>query len=131
MYHSQWEMANSSSLTAVVVAVSQPCLVLLSGLDQPTNGRIFLDNTDITNMTEDDLAPVRNGVIGFVFQSFHLVPSLTALENIMFPAELRKDQKADQKAETLLGRVGLHDRPITFLISFLVERNNVWPSAGP
>jgi putative ABC transport system ATP-binding protein len=85
-------------------------LSLLSGLDQPTAGRILLDSTDITNMTEDDLAPVRNAFIGFVFQSFHLVPSLTALENVMFPAELKRDGQAEQKAKNLLNRIGLHHR---------------------
>ena len=61
-------------------------LSLLSGLDKPSSGRVFLEDKDITDTSEDDLAPLRNETIGFVFQSFHLVPSLTALENVMFPA---------------------------------------------
>lgn len=85
-------------------------LSLLSGLDRPTAGRIVVDGTDITDTTEDDLAPMRNEIFGFVFQSFHLVPSLTALENVMFPAELRHDREAEEKAHRLLQRVGLAHR---------------------
>lgn len=61
-------------------------LSLLSGLDRPSSGRIILDGQDITDLTEDQLAPVRNQLTGFVFQAFHLIPSLNSLENIMFPA---------------------------------------------
>jgi len=57
-------------------------LTLLSGLDTPSSGQIFIDDQDITGSTEDDLAPLRNQTIGIVFQSLHLVPSMTALENI-------------------------------------------------
>jgi len=85
-------------------------LSLLSGLDKPTDGRIFIEKKDITDTKEDDLAPLRNKTIGFVFQSFHLVPSLTALENVMFPAELRRDPKAQEKANTLLKQVDLDSR---------------------
>ena len=89
-------------------------LSLLSGLDKPTSGRIFLEEKDITDTTEDDLAPLRNELIGFVFQSFHLVPSLTTLENVMFPAELKHDIQAGEKANNLLRRVGLQDRSDNF-----------------
>lgn len=85
-------------------------LSLLSGLDQPSSGTVSLDGQDITDLTEDQLAPVRNNLTGFVFQSFHLIPSLNGLENIMFPAELRGDRQAKQKAEKLLERVGLSQR---------------------
>ena len=85
-------------------------LSLLSGLDKPSSGRVFLKNKDITDTSEDDLAPLRNEFIGFVFQSFHLVPSLTALENVMFPAELKHDTEAFDKAAKLLKRVGLQNR---------------------
>jgi putative ABC transport system ATP-binding protein len=85
-------------------------LSLLSGLDQPSSGRVFIEGRDITGMSEDDLAPLRNTAFGFVFQSFHLVPALTALENVMFPAELCKDPRAEQKADRLLARVGLKGR---------------------
>ncbi len=85
-------------------------LSLLSGLDKPTSGSVFLEQKDITHASEDDLAPLRNEMIGFVFQSFHLVPSLTALENVMFPAELQNDSRALEKAGDLLQRVGLQNR---------------------
>lgn len=85
-------------------------LSLLSGLDKPTTGRVYIEEVDITDTPEDDLAPMRNTVIGFVFQSFHLVPSLTAIENIMFPAELRRDSQAREKAQHLLERVDLEKR---------------------
>ncbi len=82
-------------------------LSLLSGLDRPSGGRIILDGQDITDLTEDQLAPVRNQLTGFVFQAFHLIPSLNSLENIMFPAELLGDRLAKEKAERLLESVGL------------------------
>jgi len=87
---------------------------MLSGLDQPTRGRIFVESQDITDKTEDELAPLRNRTIGFVFQSFHLVPSLTAMENITFPAELNGDPQAYAKAEALLRRVGIWERADNF-----------------
>jgi len=89
-------------------------LSVLSGLDSIDRGRVLIDGRDITNLPEDELAPLRNAFFGFVFQSFHLVPSLTALENVMFPAELRSDPQALQKAEKLLARVGLSDRAASF-----------------
>ena len=89
-------------------------LSLLSGLDTPDSGRIILNGTDITGLSEDRLAPFRNRTIGYVFQSFHLVPSLTALENIMFPAELNHDPEAAAKAAELLRRVDLHQRDNNF-----------------
>lgn len=89
-------------------------LSLLSGLDQPTDGRIWVEGYDITDKTEDELAPLRNKMIGFVFQSFHLIPSLNAFENIMFPAELNHDPRAHQKAEALLKRVGIWERADNF-----------------
>jgi len=89
-------------------------LSLLSGLDRPTSGRIIMAGLDITDMSEDRLAPIRNERIGFVFQAFHLVPSLNAMENIMFPAELRKDPHAASKAADLIKRTGLWDRRDNF-----------------
>ncbi len=89
-------------------------LSLLSGLDRPDSGQIILAGTDITDLSEDELAPFRNRTIGYVFQSYHLVPSLTAYENIMFPAELSRDKKAAGKAKHLLQRVDLADRMNNF-----------------
>ncbi len=89
-------------------------LSILSGLDQPTSGRISLSGSDITDLTEDQLAPIRNELTGFVFQAFHLIPSLNGLENVMFPAELKKDADAMSKAKALLESVGLGHRGRNF-----------------
>jgi putative ABC transport system ATP-binding protein len=89
-------------------------LSILSGLDRPDTGRILLVERDITDLTEEELAPIRNATFGFVFQSFHLIPSLTAIENVMFPAELRGDPHAREKANMLLERVGLAGRSASF-----------------
>ncbi len=90
-------------------------LTILSGLDKPSSGRVWLAGQEITDLHENGLAPLRNRSIGFVFQAFHLVPSLTSLENVMFPAELNGDGNAAEKAALLLQRVGLwqrrHNRP--------------------
>jgi len=87
-------------------------LSLLSGLDRPNAGSIRIAGNDITALSENALAPMRNELIGFVFQAFHLIPSLSALENVMFPAELRRDPDAKKKAMALLERVGLRDRSL-------------------
>jgi putative ABC transport system ATP-binding protein len=89
-------------------------LSILSGLDSPTSGRVVACGRDITGLSEDQLAPLRNRLTGFVFQAFHLIPSLNALENVMFPAELNKDAKARDKALALLERVGLAARATNF-----------------
>ncbi len=89
-------------------------LSLLSGLDSPSSGRVLVEETDITDWREDQLAPLRNETIGFVFQSFHLIPSLSALENVMFPAELHGDRDARTKAKRLLERVGVGHRKANF-----------------
>jgi len=85
-------------------------LGLIAGLDAPTSGRILIDGTDITTLDEDSLARLRGGKIGFVFQFFHLVPSLTALENILVPMEIAGRRDARKRAQILLDEVGLHDR---------------------
>ena len=89
-------------------------LSVLSGLDSADDGSVLIEGRDITRLHEDELAPLRNTFFGFVFQSFHLVPSLTALENVMFPAELRGDLRAREKAGLLLARVGLSERAASF-----------------
>ena len=89
-------------------------LLILSGHDRPDAGRVLVAGRDITDLREDELAPLRNTFFGFVFQSYHLVPSLTALENVMFPAELRGDRQAREKAQALLTRVGLSQRIASF-----------------
>jgi putative ABC transport system ATP-binding protein len=86
-------------------------LGLLAGLDAPTTGRIVLDGEDITDLAEDDLARVRGRKIGFVFQSYQLIPTLTAEENVLLPAELSNvDNGGITRARELLTRVGLAGR---------------------
>jgi putative ABC transport system ATP-binding protein len=85
-------------------------LALLAGLDSPSTGRVVIAGTDITDLNEDGRAAVRGRHVGFVFQSFHLIPSLTATENVMLPLELRGRRDARQAAEQALERVGLTPR---------------------
>lgn len=85
-------------------------LGLLAGLDAPTTGQIVIDGTDITRLGEDQLAKLRSEKIGFVFQFFHLVPSLTAFENILVPMEIAGRRDAVTRARQLLDEVGLSDR---------------------
>src|SRR5689334_18724009 len=85
-------------------------LALLAGLDSPTSGRVTLAGADLTALDEDGRARLRAERVGFVFQSFHLVPSLTALENVMLPLELAGRRDARAAAAETLGRVGLEHR---------------------
>jgi putative ABC transport system ATP-binding protein len=85
-------------------------LGLLAGLDTPTHGQVLLDGADLTAMTEDDRARLRGEKVGFVFQSFQLISTLTALENVQVPLELRGESGAGARARELLQRVGLGDR---------------------
>jgi putative ABC transport system ATP-binding protein len=86
-------------------------LGLLAGLDEPSAGLVMLDGQDIFALTEDGRAEFRAGNVGFVFQTFHLLPTLTALENVLVPLELRGDfEGARERAAALLGRVGLGER---------------------
>lgn len=86
-------------------------LGLSAGLDIPTSGSIHLAGQDITNMNEDAKAKLRNEKVGFIFQNFQLLPTLTALDNVMIPLELQgKAKGASQKAKELLDRVGLSGR---------------------
>ena len=85
-------------------------LALLAGLDEPTSGHAALAGNDLTQLDEDGRAAVRAGHVGFVFQSFHLVPSLTALENVMLPLELARRRDAREAAREALVGVGLAER---------------------
>lgn len=85
-------------------------LGLMAGLDSPTSGEVFIDGTNITTLGEDALAKFRGARIGFVFQFFHLIPSLTAFENIMVPMELAGRADAVSRARSLLSQVGLDAR---------------------
>ena len=85
-------------------------LAILAGLDTPTAGSVEVDGADLFKLDEDQRAELRGKSVGFVFQSFQLLPSLTALENVMLPLELRKDAEAEARAREILERVGLKDR---------------------
>ncbi len=85
-------------------------LSLLAGLDTPSSGRVVLDGQALSALDEDGRARVRGEKVGFVFQNFQLLPSLTALENVMLPLELRGDSDAETPARAILGRVGLGER---------------------
>jgi len=85
-------------------------LGLLAGLDRPAEGKVWLDGVDLSTLDEDARARLRAERVGFVFQSFHLIPTLTARENVQVPLELRGESGAEARAEELLRRVGLGDR---------------------
>ena len=100
--------------TAAIVGASgsgkSTLLGLLAGLDTPSAGIISLDGTNIVNLDEDQRATLRSQKVGFVFQSFQLLPALTALENVMLPLELAGIAHAREKSEEFLSRVGLDER---------------------
>jgi putative ABC transport system ATP-binding protein len=85
-------------------------LGLLAGLDVPSSGSIHLAGQEITSLDEEERAAVRAGLVGFVFQTFQLLPSLNALENVALPLELRGEKTAEKQAAEFLERVGLSDR---------------------
>ncbi|HEY7898608.1 MAG TPA: ABC transporter ATP-binding protein [Gemmatimonadaceae bacterium] len=89
-------------------------LGLLAGLDTPTGGRVILDGAEMSSMSEDDRARVRSAKVGFVFQSFQLISTLTAAENVQVPLELRGEPGAERRAADLLERVGLAERATHF-----------------
>ncbi len=85
-------------------------LALMAGLDTPSSGRVLLDGAALSTLDEDGRAKVRGAKVGFVFQSFQLLPSLTALENVMLPLELRGDRDVQTPARQILDKVGLSAR---------------------
>jgi len=85
-------------------------LSLIAGLDEPTEGKIIIDNQDITKLNEDELAGLRGQRFGFIFQSFNLIPTLTALENVVLSAELNGTNGSQKKSIDLLNMVGLKKR---------------------
>ncbi len=100
-----------------IVAIAGPSgsgkstlLGLMAGLDKPTAGSIVVDGVDITTLGESAMARYRRDKIGYIFQSFHLIPTLTALENVAVPLELQGDLQAFKRAAELLAAVGLGDR---------------------
>jgi putative ABC transport system ATP-binding protein len=85
-------------------------LALLAGLDEPSSGRVWLNGVELTGLDEDGRAALRNREVGFIFQSFHLLPSLTAIENVLLPLELAAAPNAKERARQALTRVGLEHR---------------------
>jgi putative ABC transport system ATP-binding protein len=98
------------ALTGASGSGKSTLLGLMAGLDAPTSGTITIDGDEITSMGEDGLAEIRSSKIGFVFQSFHLIPSLTAYENVLIPMEIRGVRDARDHANKLLRDVDLTDR---------------------
>ena len=100
--------------TAAVVGPSgagkSTLLALLAGLDEPTSGQVWLDEIELTALDEDGRAQLRNRRVGFIFQSFHLLPSLTALENVLLPLELSNTGGAMERARKALSQVDLDSR---------------------
>ncbi|HSR68473.1 MAG TPA: ABC transporter ATP-binding protein [Acidobacteriota bacterium] len=89
-------------------------LGLCAGLDRPTSGTVMLDGVPLQDQDEEALAELRNQRVGFVFQTFQLIPTLTALENVMVPLELRGERRVAERAQELLAMVGLDDRATHF-----------------
>ena len=114
--------------TAAIVGTSgsgkSTLLGLLAGLDSPSGGDIYLDDTNIVQLDEDERATLRSQKVGFVFQSFQLLPALTALENVMLPLELAGRDDARVMAEDYLARVGLGDVYTITLEHFQVESSS-------
>lgn len=102
--------AESIAVVGVSGSGKTTLLGLLAGLDLPTSGELLIDNQDLTKLDEDGRAALRGRLIGFVFQTFQLLPSLTALENIMLPLELAGREDAKSKAQEWIQQVGLKDR---------------------
>ncbi len=106
----QAEQGTSLSIIGPSGSGKTTLLGLCAGLDVPTSGSISLMGFKLNAMSEDDRAYVRNQFVGFVFQNFQLLSTLTALENVMVPLELRGEKNISKKAKELLSRVGLADR---------------------
>ena len=104
------EEGQSLAITGPSGSGKSTLLGLLAGLDSASSGTIFLDNVPIHDQDEEERALIRKEKVGFVFQSFELLPSLTALENVMLPSELKSEVDPKSNAEYFLERVGLKDR---------------------
>jgi len=98
------------AITGASGAGKSTLLAMLAGLDLPTSGHLWLDGQDLTSLSEDGRARLRAQRVGFVFQSFHLIPSLTALENVLLPLELAQRDNPRGLAREALDRVGLSPR---------------------
>ena len=104
------EMSESLAIMGVSGSGKSTLIGLLAGLDRPTEGSIWLAGQDITELDEDRRAAIRAGRVGFVFQSFQLLPNLTALENVSLPLEITGMSDAGSRAAEILERVGLGER---------------------
>ena len=104
------EEGQSLAITGPSGSGKSTLLGLLAGLDTATSGEIYLDEVGLHKLDEEDRAILRKEKVGFVFQSFELLPSLTALENVMLPSELKSDDNPRENAEYFLNRVGLSER---------------------
>ena len=108
------EEGQSLAITGPSGSGKSTLLGLLAGLDSASSGTIFLDNVPIHDQDEEERALIRKEKVGFVFQSFELLPSLTALENVMLPSELKSEVDPKSNAEYFLERVGLKDRQLHY-----------------
>ena len=108
------EEGQSLAITGPSGSGKSTLLGLLAGLDSASSGTIFLDDIPIHNQDEEERALIRKEKVGFVFQSFELLPSLTALENVMLPSELKSEVDPKSNAEYFLERVGLKDRQLHY-----------------
>ncbi len=104
------QRGESMAITGASGSGKSTLLSLLAGLDTPTSGQVIIDGLSLESLDEEGRAHLRQDKIGFVFQSFHLIPALTALDNVMLPLELKGEKNARQQAQTLLQRVGLAER---------------------
>ena len=104
------EEGKSLAITGPSGSGKSTLLGLLAGLDTSTSGDVYLDGVNLNNLNEEERAILRKDKVGFVFQSFELLPSLTALENVMLPSELKSEDDPKQLGEYFLERVGLMDR---------------------
>lgn len=111
---SEVDVSISAGETVAIIGASgagkSTLLALLAGLDEPSSGQVWLNGAELTSLDEDGRAAVRARHVGFVFQSFHLVPSLTAIENVMLPLELAGLPKAREVAAEVLDKVNLTAR---------------------
>jgi putative ABC transport system ATP-binding protein len=104
------EKAETVAIVGVSGSGKSTLLGLMAGLDTASSGDVILDGHSLSELDEEQRAMLRGQLVGFVFQSFQLLPSLTALENVMLPIELKNDDRAREKASLLLERVGLGER---------------------
>jgi len=105
------ESGSTASIIGPSGSGKSTLLALCAGLDRPSSGNIVLNNSDLGKLDENSLAQLRNGSVGFVFQNFQLIPTLTALENVMVPRELQRGQRdCLNPAREILEKVGLSDR---------------------